>query len=84
MKPTDFPLVSERTIPIPPRPRLLLVDRQGDVWQPTGRFADGEAVLECPAPSDPDDCGEGEGHEWTLPQIAAWLGPLRATRGWAV
>lgn len=74
--PTQFPLPSDRTITIPPRPRLLLVDRDDTAWWPTGRYVGGEAVLECVSPLDPDDCGEGESHDWTLPQIKRWFSPL--------
>lgn len=75
--PTQFPVRPDRTIPIPMPAPLRLVDRDDNVWQPTGHFKAGELVLECPAPADPDDCGEGESHAWTLRDIERWFGPLR-------
>lgn len=78
--PTQFPVRTDRTIPVPLPAPLRLVDRDGDEWQATGRFKASVPLLECPAPTDPDDCGEGESHAWTLTQVRAWFGPLRTTQ----
>lgn len=68
--------------PIPlheaPLPQTEFVDKDGDVWQATGHTADGELLLACPHPHDPEDRGEGESFAWTLRLVQAGFGPLIA------
>lgn len=52
------------------------VDRDGDVWRPVGRDAQGELILACTAPRNPEDQGEGDSFPWTLSTIEMWFGPL--------
>lgn len=59
-------------------PQTQFVDSSGDVWVPVGHNRDGELVLSCPEPQDPDDRGEGESHSWTLRQVQRAFGPLIA------
>ncbi|WP_405676713.1 hypothetical protein OG292_19040 [Streptomyces sp. NBC_01511] len=85
--PTNFPSGDRRTYrvtgislltsaPAAPKPAAVLVDRDGEVWRPTDRVRGGERVWECPAPSDPEDRGDGPSYPWTLPEMNAWFGPL--------
>ncbi|SDM76270.1 phiSA1p31-related protein [Streptomyces wuyuanensis] len=77
--PTNIPSGDRRTIRvvgIEPAP-VVYVDRDGDEWHPTDETTpDGEPVLACPAPQNPDDQGEGRSHPWTLRAVQAWFGPL--------
>ncbi|MDL5205068.1 hypothetical protein [Streptomyces sp. ALI-76-A] len=61
-----------------PRPLPSFVDRDGDLWVPNGRTADGELLLACPAPQDPADAGAGESFPWTLRSVRLAFGPLKA------
>ncbi|MFD4572053.1 hypothetical protein ACFWNK_02020 [Streptomyces sp. NPDC058417] len=61
-----------------PLPQTEFVDRDGDVWIASHHNARGELVLECPAPQDPADDGEGESYPWTLQQVQRAFGPLLA------
>ncbi|MFF7550879.1 hypothetical protein ACFZCU_45855 [Streptomyces canus] len=61
-----------------PLPQVEFIDRDGDVWQATGHTPDGELLLSCPHPSNPEDCGEGESFAWTLRLVQAGFGPLIA------
>jgi hypothetical protein len=55
-----------------------VVDRDGDVWVPTGRVAtDGQPLMECPQPSDPEDAGVGESFAWTWRLVETAFGPLK-------
>jgi len=54
----------------------LLVDRNGEVWRPAGVAADGDVVLACDSPSNPDDRGDGPSYPWTLSQVEKRFGPL--------
>ncbi len=68
--------------PIPlheaPLPQTVFVDRDGDVWQATGHTPDGELLLTCPQPRNPEDQGEGDSFAWTLRLVQAGFGPLIA------
>jgi hypothetical protein len=82
-QPSDYPIRTDQTITITLPPPLRLVDRDGYMWQPTGRRTpSGEPLLEClpPADQEPDDFGEGESHPWTLTQVERWFSPLRTTQ----
>lgn len=59
-----------------PLPQTLFVDRDGDVWEPNGHTAEGELLLACPNPRNPEDRGEGESFEWTLARVERTFGPL--------
>lgn len=61
-----------------PLPQTEFVDRDGDVWVATGHTYDGELLLACPHPSNPDDRGEGESYPWTLRSVRMAFGPLIA------
>ncbi|MFF8290468.1 hypothetical protein ACF068_14735 [Streptomyces sp. NPDC016309] len=84
--PTNIPTGDRRTravtgIIIPAQP-VPLVDRDGDVWHPTGETtADGEQVLHCPAPAAPEDQGDGPSFPWTLRALELAFGPLRPMGG---
>lgn len=85
VKPTDLPRRFDRSIPVWPvlesRPLVVWTDRAGDTWVPTTRTnASGELVLECPAPQDEADQGDGESFAWTYRSVAAWFGPLQERR----
>lgn len=54
------------------------VDRDGDVWVPNGHTSNGELLLACPQPQNPEDAGEGESFAWTLRLVEAGFGPLTA------
>jgi hypothetical protein len=54
------------------------VDSSGDVWVATGHNADGELLLVCPQPQNPEDQGEGNSFAWTLALVQAGFGPLMA------
>jgi hypothetical protein len=56
----------------------VFVDRDGDVWVPTGHTASGELLLACPEPINPEDRGEGESFPWTLRSVRLAFGPLTA------
>lgn len=75
-------MASSSQTPIPlsdaPLPQAEFVDRDGDVWVPTGHTPDGELLLTCPQPHDPQDAGEGESFAWTLRLVQAGFGPLIA------
>jgi hypothetical protein len=64
-----------RVLPLHEAPQAF-VDKDGDVWVPSGRTPDGELLLSCPLPLDPEDAGEGESFAWTLPLVEAEFGPL--------
>lgn len=61
-----------------PLPQTEFVDRDGDVWVATGHNTDGELLLACPAPQNPEDRGEGESYRWTLRTVRMAFGPLIA------
>jgi hypothetical protein len=61
-----------------PLPQTVFVDRDGDVWVTAGHTADGELLLACPSPQDPEDRGEGESFPWTLRMVQLSFGPLTA------
>ena len=74
-------------ITLPPRavplhkatlPSTEFVDCHGDVWVPSGHAPNGELLLACPQPSNPEDQGEGESFAWTLGLVRAGFGPLIA------
>lgn len=81
MKPTDIPTAERRPVlvtgvtvgfPI----GMVLVDRDGDEWTVTGHASDGDVFVDCPAPADPGDQGEGRPRPWTLATVERWFGPL--------
>lgn len=59
-------------------PQTEFVDSSGDVWVPSGHTAGGELLLACPAPSRPEDRGEGASYAWTLHEVRQAFGPLIA------
>lgn len=59
-----------------PLPQTVFVDRDGDVWNPNGHNANGELLLSCPNPSNPDDAGTGPSEPWTLARVERAFGPL--------
>ncbi|MDX3759281.1 hypothetical protein [Streptomyces sp. AK02-04a] len=68
-----------RVIPLYEAPLAsVFVDRDGDVWVPSGHTSSGEVLLACPQPSNPEDAGEGESFAWTLRLVEAGFGPLTA------
>jgi hypothetical protein len=66
-----------RVLPLNEAPQAF-VDRDGDTWVPTGRTPDGESLLSCPQPQNPEDAGEGESFAWTFRLVEVGFGPLRA------
>jgi hypothetical protein len=68
---------SIRVLPLHEAPQAF-VDRDGDVWVPSGHTPDGEPLLACPQPSDPEDAGVGESFAWTLRLVEVGFGPLKA------
>jgi hypothetical protein len=84
--PTNIPTGDRRPVLVTgvtvPAQRVVYVDRDGDVWHPTSETtADGEQVLHCPAPQDPEDQGEGPSYPWTLRALELALGPVRPMGG---
>lgn len=67
-----------------PLPGTEFVDRDGDVWVATGHTTDGELLLACPSPQNPDDAGEGPSFPWTLRMVRLSFGPLIARTAVAV
>ncbi|MFF3511592.1 hypothetical protein [Streptomyces sp. NPDC002573] len=66
-----------RVLPLHESPQAqAFVDREGDVWVGTGRTSNGELLLACPQPHNPEDAGEGESFAWTLRLVEAGFGPL--------
>jgi hypothetical protein len=61
-----------------PLPKTEFVDRDGDVWVANGHAPNGELLLTCPQPSNPEDQGEGDSFAWTLGLVRAGFGPLIA------
>lgn len=61
-----------------PLPETVFVDHDGDVWAPNGHTEDGELLLACPNPSNPEDAGEGPPFPWTLTAVERAFGPLTA------
>lgn len=59
-----------------PLPQTTFVDRDGDVWVPAGHTAEGELLLACPEPQNPEDAGEGPSFPWTLQRVERACGPL--------
>ncbi len=59
-------------------PQTVFVDRAGDEWVPNGHTPDGELLLACPQPVNPEDAGVGESFAWTLRLVQAGFGPLIA------
>jgi hypothetical protein len=59
-------------------PQTEFVDREGDVWVPSGTNGSGELLLACPEPHNPEDRGEGESFPWTLRSVQSSFGPLIA------
>jgi hypothetical protein len=56
----------------------VFVDRNGETWVQAGHTSDGELILGCPEPTNPDDRGDGSSYPWTLSQVEAAFGPLTA------
>jgi hypothetical protein len=68
-----------RVLPLHEAPLAsVFVDKDGDVWVPNGHTPDGELLLACPQPSNPEDAGVGESFAWTLRLVEAGFGPLTA------
>ena len=69
---------SQTPVPLPdaPLPQTEFIDRDGDVWVTTGHNPDGELLLACPQPNNPEDAGEGESYPWTLRMVRMAFGPL--------
>ena len=59
-----------------PLPQTVFVDREGDTWVPAGHTADGELLLDCPSPRNPEDFGSGLSFPWTLTKVERVFGPL--------
>jgi hypothetical protein len=74
------PASTPRVFPLheAPLPKTVFIDRDGDVWESNGHTADGELLLACPAPSNPEDFGDGPSFPWTLAKVERALGPLTA------
>jgi hypothetical protein len=66
-----------RVMPLHQSPQAF-VDRDGDTWVPNGHAPDGEPLLVCPQPQNPEDAGEGESFAWTLRLVEVGFGPLKA------
>lgn len=54
------------------------VDADGDRWVPKGVTEDGDVLLSCPKPQNPDDAGDGESFPWTLRSVRKAFGPLNS------
>ncbi len=74
------PATTRRPVPLHKAtlPVTEFVDRDGDVWVPSGHTPSGELLLACPQPKDPEDAGAGESFAWTLGLVRAGFGPLIA------
>lgn len=74
------PAVQQRPVPLHKAtlPQTEFVDREGDVWVPSGHNVRGELVLACPQPQEERDAGEGESRPWTLHEVQQAFGPLMA------
>jgi hypothetical protein len=59
-----------------PLPQTAWIDRNGETWVQAGHTSNGELILACPEPSNPEDAGEGASFPWTLAQVEAAFGPL--------
>lgn len=59
-------------------PLTEFVDKDGDVWVPSGYNGRGELELICPNPQDPREDGEGEPRRWSLHGVQSAFGPLIA------
>lgn len=59
-------------------PETEFVDKDGDVWVPSGYNGRGELELICPNPQDPREDGEGEPRRWSLHGVQSAFGPLIA------
>ena len=57
-------------------PAVVFVDRGGNEWRVTGHAADGDVLLACDEPCDPEDQGDGPSFPWTLRSVQSWFGPL--------
>jgi len=86
--PTNFPSGDRRTVrvalptPLPAAPvALVLVDCDGDVWRQAGVTPEGEPLMVCDTPQDPDEVGPGASNPWTPTAIAAWFAPVRVLGG---
>ena len=55
---------------------VLFVDRDGEVWRSGGVTADGDELMVCDNPSNPDDRGPGESFPWTRRTVEMWFGLL--------
>jgi hypothetical protein len=58
---------------------VLFVDREGDVWRVGGHSPDGDELMVCDSPQNPDDRGPGESFPWTRRTVEMWFGPLVRT-----
>lgn len=56
----------------------VFMDSTGDVWIGTGYTSNGDLLLSCPQPRDPEDAGAGDSFAWTLRLVEAGFGPLTA------
>lgn len=56
------------------------IDRDGDLWETTGDTENGQPLLICPDPSNPDDWGDPDAPPVPRPMdfVASWFGPLTA------
>lgn len=61
-----------------PLPQTAFVDSRGETWVQAGHTSEGELILGCPEPSNPEDAGEGPSYPWTLSQVEEAFGPLTA------
>lgn len=61
-----------------PLPQTAFIDRNGETWVASGHTSKGELILSCPAPTQPEDRGEGTSFPWTLAQVERAFGPLTA------
>ncbi|MBC2903207.1 hypothetical protein [Streptomyces cupreus] len=59
-------------------PQTEFVDSSDDVWVPNGHTSDGELLLACPNPHNPEDAGHGASYPWTLHEVQQSFGPLIA------
>lgn len=72
-------IASRRPVPLHQSPQAQsFIDSAGDTWVGTGRTSNGELLLSCPQPSNPEDAGEGDSFAWTLRLVEAGFGPLTA------
>jgi hypothetical protein len=60
----------------PTTPAAVYVDRDGDEWRVTGRDADGDVLVACDQPRNPEDRGDWTSFPWTLRAVEQWFGPL--------